>query len=79
MEEWVLKEKGFDFEDYEISRNFNGDIYTVLITVVYSYKSEKFWVAMSSGKKKAHREIFEDKEYKSKGGLEALLWAKKSY
>lgn len=37
--------------------------------------STTIYVTLSSGKKRKHRAIFEDKEQKSDGGIKALLWA----
>ena len=49
-------------------------MYEVTITVFSTFKSEKFWISASSGKKRNQRKFFEERDYKSKGGIEALLW-----
>ena len=76
--EWELQDKGSNYRVYTTSKEFNGDLYVVTIWVDKSLKSDKFWIGVSSGKKRKHRKIFEEKEYKSKGGLKALLWIKDS-
>jgi len=76
--EWELKENSLDHRIYTLSKDFNGDLYVITIYVEKSLKSDKFWIGVSSGKKRKHREIFEEKEQKSKGGLKALLWIKDS-
>ena len=76
--EWQLKERDREsgYELYVTSKEFNGDTYVVLISVYKTLKADRFWVAVSSGKKRKHIDIFEDKDYKSKGGIKALLWVK---
>lgn len=74
--DYKFKERGENYEEFEISKDFNGDTYTVTITVFFTFKAEKFWISASSGNKRKHKEIFEDKDYKSKGGIEALIWIK---
>lgn len=74
--DFELIEKGDNYEEFKVSKEFEGDVYTVIITAYKTLKSDKFWVAVSSGKKKKHREVFEEKDYKSKGGIKALLWVK---
>ena len=67
-------------EEYENlfykTKEFNGFKYYLGITVDNTYKSTKFFVQLSSGKKRKELEIFEEKENKSGGGFQALLWAK---
>ena len=60
------------------SEYFNGYKYTVEITVEDKIKSLRFWVAVSSGKKRKDLNIFEEKENKSLGGIKALFWVKKA-
>ncbi len=74
--EWKLKDKGQNYKVYTASKDFNGDLYVVTVYVDKSLKSDKFWIGVSSGKKRKHREVFEEKEYKSKGGIKALMWIK---
>lgn len=76
--EWELKERSTDYKIYTLLKDFNGDLYVITIYVEKSLKSDKFWIGVSSGKKRKHREIFEEKEQKSKGCLKALLWIKDS-
>lgn len=72
--DYKFKERGENYEEFEISKVFNGDTYTAIITVFFTFKAEKFWVSSSSGNKRKHKDIFEDKDYKSKGGIKALIW-----
>lgn len=74
--EWTKYE---DFTNvYVTSKIFNGYQYNVIITVMDKAKSIKYWVAASSGKKRREFEIFEDKEFKSLGGIKALFWIKEA-
>jgi len=61
---------------YYQEETFNGYVYRVSISVYEWKKSTKFWVAASSGKKRKEKDIFEEKENKSLGGMKALLWIK---
>lgn len=74
--DFQLIEQGSNYSEYKVSKEFEGDIYTVIITAYRTFKSEKFWIAASSGKKKKHRKVLEEKELKSRGGIKALLWIK---
>ena len=61
------------------TKKFNDYQYNVFIVVEDNYnKSVKYWVSVSSGKKRAEFEIFEDKENKSLGGIRALFWIKEA-
>ena len=60
---------------YTKSRYFNGCKYCVFISVE-SKKCTKYSVGVSSGKKRKHLDIFEEKDSKSSGGIAALLWIK---
>ena len=72
--EWELKERDYYYELYTTSKEFNGDVYVASVQVYRTLKSDKFWFHVSSGKKRKHFEVFEDKEYKSHGGMKALFW-----
>lgn len=74
--EWT-KVEGY-WNVYKTSKIFNGYHYSVFITVSNYIKTQKYWVAASSGKKRRELEIFEDKESKSLGGIKALLWIKEA-
>lgn len=74
--DFQLIEQGSNYDEFKVSKEFEGDIYTVIVTVYKTLKSDRFWIAASSGKKKKHRQVFEEKEYKSRGGVKALLWIK---
>lgn len=63
---------------YYTSKIFNGYQYKTEILVEHSDKTLKYWVSVSSGKKRRDLDIFESKESKSLGGLRALLWAKEA-
>lgn len=63
-------------EFYYKDEYFNGFKYHLEVYVDTTFKSEKFWFALSSGKKRKELEIFEDKDRKSGGGIKALIWAK---
>ena len=60
------------------TKKFNGYQYNVFIIVEDNAKSVKYWVSVSSGKKRSEFEIFEDKENKSLGGIRALFWIKEA-
>ena len=51
--EWQLKERDREsgYELYATSKEFNGDTYVVLISVYKTLKADRFWVAVSLGKK----------------------------
>ena len=78
--EWQLKERDREsgYELYVTSKEFNGDTYVVLISVYKTLKVDRFWVAVSSGKKRKEFEIFEEKASKSLGGIRALFWIKEA-
>jgi hypothetical protein len=63
---------------YYTTKKFNGYQYNVLIITEETDKSFKYWVHVSSGKKRKEFEIFEDKENKSLGGIRSLFWIKEA-
>jgi len=63
---------------YYTTKKFNGYQYNVLIITEETDKSFKYWIHVSSGKKRKEFEIFEDKENKSLGGIRALFWIKEA-
>lgn len=63
---------------YHKCKEFNGFTYSVQITVLENQKSQKFYVAVASGKKRKDMEVFEQKAEKSLGGMKALLWIKET-
>lgn len=71
-EDWVK----VDYETFYAEKFFNGCVYRLTIIAYSSNKSVKFWIAVSSGRKRKDLDIFEDKETKSFGGLKALMWLK---
>lgn len=75
-EEWI-RENPEEYENaYSIYRKF-GSTYYKLSVIVYDYnKSIRYWIALSSGKKRRDFDIYEDKELKSDGGIKALMWVK---
>jgi len=75
MEDWAAS-----IEDQELyytkSLEFNGTTYKLRIWVE-QLKTNRFWIGVSSGKKRKELDIFEDKPNKSMGGMKALIWIKK--
>lgn len=61
---------------YYTTKKFNGYQYNVLIITEETDKSFKYWIHVSSGKKRKEFEIFESKGNKSLGGIRALFWIK---
>ena len=61
---------------YYTTKKFNGYQYNVLIITEETDRSFKYWIHISSGKKRKEFEIFENKENKSLGGIRALFWIK---
>lgn len=59
---------------YESSKVFNGCKYVIIIDIEMKEKSTRFWVAVTSGKKRSQRDQFEHKRDKSIGGMKALFW-----
>ena len=74
--EWI-RDRAYDYKVFKCSEIFEEYVYTIMIYVEeIASKSVKFHIGVSSGKKRKHREVFEEKAYKSKGGLKALMWLK---
>lgn len=74
--EWV---KNKDYIDtYQTSEIFNGFTYNVVISLEWTYKALKYWVAVSSGKKRRDFDIFENIGNKSLGGIRALFWVREA-
>ena len=63
---------------YYTAKKFNDYQYNVIITTEETDKSLKYWIHVSSGKKRREFEVFEDKENKSLGGIRALFWVKEA-
>tara|TARA_R110000782_G_scaffold260726_1_gene352051 strand:- start:1980 stop:2378 length:399 start_codon:yes stop_codon:yes gene_type:complete len=61
-----------------ITKKFNGYQYNVIVMPEQTHKSIKYWISVSSGKKRKEFEIFEGKENKSLGGIRALFWIKEA-
>ena len=74
--EWNKLEKYVDC--FYTSKEFNGYTYNVIISVEKTDKSVKYYVAVSSGKKRKEFDIFEEKENKSFGGISALFWIREA-
>ena len=74
--EWNKLEKYQDC--FYTSKEFNGYTYNVVISVEKSDKSIKYFVAVSSGKKRKEFDIFEEKLNKSFGGIRALFWIREA-
>jgi hypothetical protein len=75
--EWVRCNDCGEDETYTKQEVFNGFTYYLEAWIDKTFKTEIFWFAMSSGKKRKELKIFEEKENKSSGGIKPLLWAKK--
>ena len=75
--EWSQKiEDGYKV--YQTEEVFNGDTYRLEVTVDTESKTTKFWISLSSGRKRRDLEILEEKGKKSRGGLKALFWAREA-
>jgi len=74
--EWIKDPKYTN--TYYTTKKFNDYQYNVIIITEETDKSLKYWVHVSSGKKRKEFEIFEDKENKSLGGIRALFWVKEA-
>jgi hypothetical protein len=76
MEDWEL------YKDYKgvfiKTKKFNGCIYAVIMDVQILRKSIKFWVSTISGKKRKDLEAWEHQTTKSLGGIQALIWIKRT-
>lgn len=57
-------------------KKFGKYKYLVEVWVEDTSNSLRYWVAVSSGKKRKELDIYEDKPNKSLGGIKALLWIK---
>ena len=69
--------KDLQYENaFSIYKKFNSTFYKLTIQLQYHGKTIKYWVFLSSGKKRKEFNFYEDKPNKSDGGIEALLWAK---
>jgi hypothetical protein len=73
--DWI-RDKDYEGKVYYTTKDFNGCKYYLYMSVYENSKSDKFWVSISSGKKRKDFHVFEPKENKSTGGLEALVWIK---
>ena len=74
--EWN-KLDGYTNVFYKLNK-FNGCMYKISITIEETGKSIRMWVDVSSGKKRRHLDIFEEKDDKSYGGIKALMWLKQT-
>ena len=59
-------------------KDFNSYQYNVIIIPEVNRKTVRYWIHISSGKKRKDFEIFEDKENKSLGGIRALYWIREA-
>jgi hypothetical protein len=78
---WLRYREQYEREEGKVfytCKEFNGCKYYLYVSVYENNKSDKFWISISSGKKRKDLHIFEEKENKSTGGLKALVWIKKS-
>jgi len=69
-------EKNRETGTWSLSKVFNGCVYNIFIYPDVSDKTIKYWVGVTSGKKRKEFNIFEQKENKSLGGIKALFWIK---
>ena len=61
---------------FSIYKKFNSTFYKLTTQLQYHGKTIKYWVFLSSGKKRKEFNYYENKPNKSDGGIKALLWAK---
>lgn len=61
---------------YYQTKMFDKYKYNIFITLEETDKSLKYWIAISSGKKRKEFDIFEEKENKSLVGIKPLFWIK---
>lgn len=73
MEKWVIEER--QWYTWNLFEKIDGTTYRLNCYVDATEKTVKFWFGMTSGKKRSDLDIYENKEYKAKGGLKALVWA----
>lgn len=76
METWTKDPKYTNV--WATHKVFNGFQYNVIVIPEINRKTVRYWVHVSSGKKRKEFEIFEDKENKSLGGIRALFWIKEA-
>jgi len=76
MEEWY---KCREWNNTFLCEKYFGKYkYLVEVWVEETSNSLRYWVSVSSGKKRRELKIFEDKTDKSLGGIKALLWVKQT-
>ena len=78
MEIKYIRDRNLGKDVYYACETFNGCKYSIFFSVDSTFKSEKIWIAASSGKKRKDTFIFEQKDNKSLGGMKALFWMKKA-
>lgn len=61
---------------YHSIKKFNNTIYRIEIWVDCTQKTNKFYVALSSGKKRKYLKNFREDGHHRDGGIRALLWVK---
>jgi hypothetical protein len=76
MEVTYVKDKDTVTRCYHACEIFNGCKYYIYFDVDETFKSEKIWIYVSSGKKRKDFLIFGSKDSKSNGGIRALIWLK---
>lgn len=76
MEDWESDK--YLTDTFNIYKKIGSIQYKLTITIYYDTKVIKYWVSMSSGRKRKQLEVYEDKSEKSNGSISILLWAKKS-
>ena len=74
--EWIKDPKYTNV--WYTTKKFGKYQYNVLVIPEQTDKSIKYWISVSSGKKRKEFEIFEDKASKSLGGIRALFWIKEA-
>lgn len=68
----ICNETETTYLTYQAVKQFGKDRYYLNFCI----DSEKAFVTLSSGNKRKYKDIYEQKEYKSGGGLEALIWVR---
>lgn len=76
MEIKFIKDRNLGEGVYYARETFNSCNYYIYFSVVSTFKSEKIWISVSSGKKRKDAFIFEPKDNKSLGGIKAFFWLK---
>ena len=75
--DWQI-DKRWQEKTYYTEQVFNNCTYHLEIFIIERYKSNVYWVRLSSGKKRKEIDVFDIKDKKSVGGVKALFWAREA-